>query len=131
MLSLFKFLEKHLKISVFILLVISFIIFYVSSLSFYSLDNKELDIESVLYHFSVFFLFGLFLMICLVRGRNKELFSLAAILSLGYAVLDEFHQIFVPNRSASIGDVLVDMFGVVFAFLIYSISLNYRRIKKF
>ena len=125
-----KFLEKHLKISVFILLIISFVIFYVSSLSFYSLDNKELDLESVLYHFSVFFLFGLFLMICLVRGRDKELFSLAVILSLGYAVLDEFHQIFVPNRSASIGDILVDGAGIMFAFLVYFIILSYRRIKK-
>src|SRR3989344_1211872 len=121
---------KHI-ISIFILLIISIAIFYVSSLSLYNLSDDELRIKSVLYHLSIFFLFGLFLMVCLVRGRDKELFSLAAILSLGYAVLDEFHQIFVPNMSASIGDILVDMFGVVFAFLIYSISLNYRRIKKF
>ena len=125
-----NFLEKHLKISVFILLIISFVIFYVSSLTFENdVPGPQLSIKPLLYHFSVFFLFGLLLMICLVRGRDKELFSLAIVLSLGYALLDEFHQIFVPNRSASIGDILVDMFGVVFALIVYKITIEIRKIK--
>jgi|SRR3989344_5293736 len=128
MVGLIGFFEKYARISIFILLVISSMIFYISSLGFEtSVPGPPWDIKAVLYHLIIFFLFGFFLMICLIRGRDKELFSLAVILSLGYAVLDEFHQIFVPNRSASIGDVLVDMVGVLFALLVYAIMIEIRK----
>jgi VanZ family protein len=28
-----------------------------------------------------------------------------------YALSDEFHQLFVPSRTASLGDVMIDVFG--------------------
>ena len=30
-----------------------------------------------------------------------------------YASLDEFHQFFIPDRSASVVDVFIDAFGVI------------------
>ena len=30
-----------------------------------------------------------------------------------YASLDEFHQFFIPDRSASVVDVFIDSFGVI------------------
>lgn len=40
--------------------------------------------------------------------------------------LDEFHQIFVPSRTASIRDVFIDMMGGVFFQLVIALWLNWR-----
>ncbi len=37
--------------------------------------------------------------------------SIPLAICVGYALLDEFHQSFVPSRSASLGDVLIDSGG--------------------
>lgn len=42
-----------------------------------------------------------------------QLFIYPATLSFFYAVSDEFHQSFVPGRSASIRDALIDTIGVL------------------
>lgn len=42
----------------------------------------------------------------------------SAILSISYAVFDEFHQLFVSRRKSSIHDVLIDVIGVL-CFLIF------------
>lgn len=41
---------------------------------------------------------------------------LAVLLCIFYAASDEWHQSFVPGRSSSIGDALVDLLGVALAF---------------
>jgi len=42
-----------------------------------------------------------------------QFFIYPATLSFLYAVSDEFHQSFVPGRSASIRDVLIDTIGII------------------
>ncbi len=58
-------------------------------------------------------LYGLLVLALLTRGEltpagNK----LAVTLSVVYAFLDEFHQSFVPFRSASVTDLIKDMTGI-------------------
>jgi VanZ family protein len=43
-------------------------------------------------------------------------------------ILDEFHQAFIPNRDASVGDVMLDITGIVLAGIL--ISFNQQRRKK-
>jgi VanZ family protein len=53
-----------------------------------------------------------------VRGRNltpRNAGLLALAISVAWAILDELHQSFVPSRSASIADVLVDTLGALVA----------------
>ena len=45
--------------------------------------------------------------------RNSLIF--AVVLSGFYALTDEWHQAFVPGRSATLSDVLVDLLGALFA----------------
>lgn len=52
---------------------------------------------------------------------NVLIYSLA--LTLLASVLDEFYQHFIPKRTASVIDVLVDFSGGLFASLIYAIFL--------
>ena len=55
--------------------------------------------------------------------RSQELFARATvtafILAVVYAVFDEWHQSFVPSRTASPYDVAVDTAGAVLGFAIY------------
>lgn len=51
-----------------------------------------------------------------VRGRNlspRTAGLLALAISVAWAILDELHQSFVPSRSASLADVLVDTAGAL------------------
>jgi VanZ family protein len=48
------------------------------------------------------------------RVRCKSAW-LAVALAIGYALLDEWHQAYVPGRSAALGDVLIDASGAAVA----------------
>ena len=41
------------------------------------------------------------------------------LLSVAYAISDEFHQSFVPGRGPSAGDVVIDACGVAICLLIF------------
>lgn len=47
-----------------------------------------------------------------------------ALISVSYALTDEWHQSYVPGRSASIEDVLIDSFGVAAACVASSIYIR-------
>jgi len=81
---------------------------------------------AICYHFVAFFFFGFFLMVACVRGKDKKYFVLAILVSILYGVLDEVHQIFVPGRFCSFGDILADGVGVVFAFVVYFGIIEFR-----
>jgi len=69
-------------------------------------------------HVCVYFVFGL-LLLRAIRGEQKiwrwSWAWLALAIAAGYAVLDEFHQSFVPLRHPSARDVLLDAFGALLA----------------
>ena len=56
-------------------------------------------------------------------------FIAALALVVAYALIDEFHQSFVPSRTASIYDSLVDMAGGLTALLI--LRLRHNRARRF
>lgn len=49
----------------------------------------------------------------------------AVLICLGYAVLDEVHQYFVPGREAKLSDVLIDFIGFIIAILIVAGAKKY------
>ena len=101
-------------------------IFIISSLP------KE-DIHSILYGQDILFHIFEYTLLALLLNRafknsgflslykSKRLFWVILI-SLIYAMSDEFHQQFVPGRLCSIGDFVVDGFGVVLGSLIYQMN---------
>lgn len=121
--------EKHGEVSWFITIIIAIVIFYVSSLTFLGPVGKS-NIYSTLYHISSFFFFAFFLQIALVKGKNKKLILLAFLIATFYGVTDEFHQLFVPGRSANIFDVFIDAIGITYSALFYLITITYRDVKK-
>jgi VanZ family protein len=65
-------------------------------------------------HLTEYFIFSIFLLRGL-RGRDRgwklRWAIWAVVIAAGYAALDEFHQSFVPSRTASPWDALLDTAG--------------------
>lgn len=81
--------------------------------------NEILDtIEKVirkLAHFSEYTLVGILLMSLISTFNLKQINRFLISLGIGflYACSDEFHQLFVPGRTAKFTDVLIDTSGVI------------------
>ncbi len=48
----------------------------------------------------------------------KKLFLCSVVFSVIYALLDEYHQSFVPSRTSSIYDVMIDSIGIVGSYIL-------------
>jgi len=62
-----------------------------------------------------------------LKGRRAVSAGLVLLLCAAYAATDEFHQAFVPSRTASLRDVMIDICGATLAVLLYW-SIATRRI---
>ena len=66
-------------------------------------------------HFTEYFVFGGLLWRALrsheAAGTRSRRFVLSIAITVIYAVSDEWHQSFVPSRTASVVDVLIDTIG--------------------
>jgi len=54
--------------------------------------------------------------------------SIALLISGAFAASDEFHQSFVPSRTSSVRDVMIDVTGAIFGITIYWSFVRKRRI---
>ncbi|MBI4999418.1 VanZ family protein [Candidatus Gottesmanbacteria bacterium] len=57
------------------------------------------------------------ILFALIWRARRNVF-LSFVLTIIYALSDEFHQAFVPTRTASLIDILVDIFGMIIAWLV-------------
>jgi len=62
-----------------------------------------------------------------LRSRRALSAGLVLLLCAAYAATDEFHQAFVPSRTASLRDVMIDICGAMLAVILYW-SIATRRI---
>ncbi len=74
-----------------------------------------LDIANALIRKSAHFTEYAILFWLLVRGPFKDRPFSAMVICVGYAFLDEGHQMFVPGRTASLYDVALDSTGAMFS----------------
>ncbi len=84
-----------------------------SEAEYEEIKDKTSSILRVLAHFSEYLLFGVFVCLFLSTFQRRNLFLLLCTMAvvLFYAALDEWHQYYVPGRSADILDVLTDASG--------------------
>jgi VanZ family protein len=69
-----------------------------------------------------------------IRAGEKGLYLrwvlVTILLVAGYAALDEYHQSFVPGRTAAVGDVLIDTTGGIAAQVIASLFVLLRKARE-
>lgn len=115
-----RFFEKRRWLAVTLTILVGLEIFWFSVLSGKT-TGPGISIIPLIYHFCVFFLFNFFLLTSVFSRRDIEnkIFFLTITISTIYAILDEFHQYFVPFRGCSFGDFLIDFLGITTSTLIY------------
>ena len=81
-------------------------------------------------HFSLYLVVGILTMSLMYTFDLKNIKKILTSLEIGmfYAASDEIHQVFIPERNASIFDVLIDSCGVLTGILI--ICLCFKIYKK-
>jgi len=121
-------LEEDPKVSWTITIAITIGIFFVSSLTFGGKPSLGFNIIPILYHFLAFFFLTFFLLISLVQGKKRNLFFLGIIFAILYSFSDEIHQLFVPTRTFTVFDLMIDLSGILLASFTYLILL---KLKKF
>lgn len=92
---------------------------FVKDISKEQVQKLQLPIRK-LAHFTIYAIGGV-LAIMLMNQYNIQLIQTiiySQVIISAYAILDEFHQSFVPGRTASIWDVLIDSAGALTAILI-------------
>jgi len=56
------------------------------------------------------------------RPLSSGAYALVGLAAMGFAVLDEWHQSFVPNRFAGVGDIVLDGIGIAAVILLHAYS---------
>ena len=89
------------------------------------LDKIEHIIRK-LAHFSLYTLVGILSISLMSTYKIKQIKRIGFSLGIGvlYAILDEFHQSFVPGRTALFGDVFIDTSGVIFGIIIIMLTIK-------
>ena len=104
------------KISLAIAVMIALVIFYMSSLSYPPNPFQYVfSWSSLVYHFVIFMMLGVF--VCYGLKAEKNLIILGLIICIIYGGLDELHQFFVPGRYSSFTDFFADSLGLLTGFI--------------
>ena len=110
-------------------ILVAVLIFLCSTIRTGAGEKTGLNLAT-LYHFGVFFMFTFFLTLSLKKSKlDTKTILMSLLLSLAYAISDEFHQLFVVGRFASAKDVLIDFGGSIFSVLVLLLAEKLRKIK--
>jgi len=84
-------------------------------------------------HFAEYFIFSI-LLLRAIRGPKRGIRLAWALLAIAivacYASLDEFHQSFVPGRTAAVGDVMIDTSGGIAAQAIAALLMMWAHLRE-
>lgn len=109
-------------------IVLSIIIFYLSHQNTITILPQSILEYDKLLHFIAYFIYGLstLTMLFFVKKNDKKLILIGLIVSILFAISDEVHQYFVPDRIMDIYDLIADLFGILFSILFFNLILKNR-----
>jgi len=124
---LFSFIEKN-KVKV---LYIPFAVYWMILFTLTTLPGKDLPdigISDKISHFTAYCGLAVFLNLFLLIQNKKEFLKkkawmFALLIGAVYAMIDEFHQLFIPGRSCDILDWSADVIGLLLGLLIVKILM--------
>jgi VanZ family protein len=86
----------------------------------------DLSYADKFFHCGAYFIYGLSLQVAIIaffinksNYTAKRMRIIVLILGCIFAMSDEIHQYFVPNRSADVLDFLVDALGILLSLLLF------------
>lgn len=77
-------------------------------------------------HFSIYMVLGFFIMIYMniIKCNYKIKLIVTMLIGTSYAISDEIHQMFIPERTAKVFDVIIDTFGIFIGIYISNIIIK-------
>ena len=109
--------------------IISALKAFLSSIAF-SLTGHEVDVSPI-GHFVEYFIFGVLLLNALrFHMPLSRAVLLAIIIGSAYGITDEFHQLFVPERSCDPMDWLVDTIAIALGAALCRLAIKNRTSRK-
>ena len=109
--------------------IISALKAFLSSIVF-SLTGHEVDVSPI-GHFVEYFIFGVLLLNALrFHMPLSRAVLLAIIIGSAYGITDEFHQLFVPERSCDPMDWLVDTIAIALGAALCRLAIKNRTSRK-
>lgn len=99
------------------------IIFYLSSIPDLSLKGDLASLDFILRKMAHISVFAILMIFWKLNTKNT---TLAAGLTLLYAVIDELHQSVVPGRNGTAIDVLIDCVGIVVGLWVYKVVISWK-----
>ena len=73
-------------------------------------------------HAGVYFIFAVLVSRALTRYQKDELkqhILISTLITVGFALFDEIHQIFIPGRFGDIADAAADIAGIIVAQIVF------------
>lgn len=119
--------KKRILSSLPVILWMSLIFFLSSKENLPDLNKFILNFDKIA-HFVVYFVLGIFLQVFFIINldlKRKQIYYII-IISIGFtfALSDEYHQIFVPNREPDFYDLIFDFLGIIFSLFFLKIIKN-------
>jgi len=119
-----EFLEKNKILAWLIVILFIVYIFFMSSLPSTKKVAPQPQFITIIYHILVFFVLCFFLLIAFKCRKNFILISFVIFITLFYSLTDEIHQFFVPGRSPSFSDIMLDSIGIFLSTILYSLFID-------
>lgn len=93
--------------------------------------QKEITLKKIehiirkLAHFSLYTVVGILMMSLMSTYNIEQIKRYGISLGVGmiYAISDEIHQSFIPDRTPAVGDVFIDTCGVIFGIILVRIVM--------
>lgn len=95
-----------------------------NGLTFDSFNQKYFLFIRQLAHFGEFFVLGILVYLNVIEYKKDNVMFISIMFSVGYAVLDEIHQLFVSGRYFDIVDIVTDSCGVFLGILLIHFIYN-------
>ncbi|MBN2000723.1 VanZ family protein [candidate division KSB1 bacterium] len=131
---MYKILTKHFMRWKFPVYLWGCFILAVTSYPKIEIPDIGFDAVDKLAHFVVYFIFGYLLIRSFTEGEGLKLstgIKKTSLIGIGFAMFDEFHQLFIPGRAAEFLDLLADILGIILAQLAFYFVIQLRiKLKK-
>ncbi|HKJ68759.1 MAG TPA: VanZ family protein [bacterium] len=104
------------------------VIFILSSMPGDKLAGRKLPVSDKLLHAGEYLLFGTLIAWAIIKDTASPVslrkIGLVLAIGCGYALLDEFHQYFVPNRDMEFFDFAADTVGIILGTGLYVLIIR-------
>lgn len=92
--------------------------------SYPKIDIPQYDLVSMdkVLHAGVYFIFAILVSRAMTHYNTTELkqhILLSTLLTVGFALFDEIHQIFIPGRHGDLADAAADIVGIIAAQIVF------------